>query len=158
TVNSSLVVMLCLLGIRLPIVHRFHRSIRRHLIGVNTHRVQRHFFFWGGKRMPAKKKSGRFTLRIPPETHARLERAASTLGMDTVALVNLLIHEFLPLYEFRGKSVRWQNIKVLIPKWKQLNPNRDEDRFFLDIGSASPFLAENGRYYKVNDAGTDFEE
>lgn len=56
--------------------------------------------------MAGRKKSGKITLRMDSETHARVARTAQALGMDMNGLLNLLIRTQLVHYEVMALEAR----------------------------------------------------
>ncbi|MHB1422128.1 MAG: toxin-antitoxin system HicB family antitoxin [Gemmataceae bacterium] len=56
--------------------------------------------------MAARKKSGKITLRMDPEVHARVAKTAKALGIDLNGLLNLLIRTNLFSYELMALQCR----------------------------------------------------
>jgi hypothetical protein len=118
--------------------------------------------------MPPRKKSGRITLRMDPQIHARVEKAAKVLGMDINGLLNLLIRSHLPYYESVADLTSDPRTPGLFARWKKLNPHGDMDNFLADLAMQRPedppnapvcaMLFEDNKFYILNAEGDDFVE
>jgi hypothetical protein len=100
---------------------------------------------------------------MDPDIHARVERAGRALGMDINGLLNLIIRKTLPDYEGLVSILADPKTAALVPRWRELNPGRGIDDFYLvysvlKVKKDTFFKFEDGKLYRLNDAGNDFEE
>lgn len=82
--------------------------------------------------MAKKKKSGNTMLRMSPDVHARVDRAASALGMSMNGLLNLMVRTSLPLYEMQADMIQDPKTIKILREWSRCNPTQGLDRFFVD--------------------------
>ncbi len=83
--------------------------------------------------MPPRKKSGKITLRMDPQIHASVAKAAKALGMDINGLLNLIIREGIVRYESEAELLRKAGeMADLFSQWRYLNPSRATSEFFQD--------------------------
>lgn len=111
--------------------------------------------------MPARKKSGRLTLRMDPAVHARIAKTAKALGMDINGLLNILIRMNLMGYEVMATYTSDPETATLLQRWREHNPTSDPTDFFNDFyllerGHSCHFA--DGKQYRINDEGDGFIE
>ena len=112
--------------------------------------------------MGARKKSGRLTLRMDPQTHARVDKAARALGMDINGLLNLLIRKNLPELEDLALIIGESGDTALLKRWQELNPDRSLYEFVTDMrdlrGWQKSVSFPDGKWYNLNAEANDFVE
>jgi hypothetical protein len=114
--------------------------------------------------MPSAKKktwSGRLTLRIAPDLHKRIDDTARALGLDLNGLLNLVIRWQIGYFEDVAYKLTSPKAKALTERWRDLCPTMPFRMYTLSLDAfldGRHFIAENGREYRINDAGDDFIE
>ena len=111
--------------------------------------------------MPKRKKSGRITLRMDPEIHARVETIAKSLGMDINGLLNLIIRRGLVMFQFEAKELPDLARNPLFRTWVRLNPTGFPGDYFSDKSQmffGIPVQFEDGKRYLLSDNWQEFVE